>query len=192
MSISGITRHAILFVSGDGMDGDDASTFILRRVRSVVVGYRSRRADPHPYYDSLGYRVPAPASGASRTGFASGHQSLLPLLAMADHRHGDAGVGCRASQAPREVRMLHSVKRWLNQNEKMIPERERRKLDEVLPKSRVLLTMMTMRRELAAIWGRSAATREQLVRQLQDWCHRAEASGIAPLAEFSRRLRQYA
>jgi stearoyl-CoA desaturase (delta-9 desaturase) len=74
----------------------------------------------------------------------------------------------------------------------MIPERERRKLDEVLPKSRVLLTMMTMRRELAAIWGRSAATREQLVRQLQDWCHRAEASGIAPLAEFSRRLRQYA
>jgi len=36
------------------------------------------------------------------------------------------------------------------------------------------------------------ATGEQLVRQLQDWCQRAEASGIAPLADFSRRLRSYA
>jgi stearoyl-CoA desaturase (delta-9 desaturase) len=52
--------------------------------------------------------------------------------------------------------------------------------------------MVQMRRELAALWERSAASREQLVRQLQDWCQRAEASGIAPLAELSRRLRCYA
>jgi stearoyl-CoA desaturase (delta-9 desaturase) len=36
------------------------------------------------------------------------------------------------------------------------------------------------------------ATQEQLVGRLQDWCQRAEASGIVPLAEFSRRLRSYA
>ena len=46
--------------------------------------------------------------------------------------------------------------------------------------------------ELVALWGRSMATHEQLVRRLQDWCQRAEASGIAPLAEFSWRLRSYA
>jgi stearoyl-CoA desaturase (delta-9 desaturase) len=74
----------------------------------------------------------------------------------------------------------------------MIPESERRKLDEVLPKSRVLMTMVGMRRDLAAVWGRSTATREQLVRQLQDWCQRADASGIGPLVEFSQRLRRYA
>ena len=94
--------------------------------------------------------------------------------------------------APHDARVLRSLKPWLNQHEKMIPESQRRKLDEVLPKSRVLLTMITMRRELAGIWGRSAATREQLVKQLQDWCQRAEASGIRPLVEFSRHLRQYA
>jgi stearoyl-CoA desaturase (delta-9 desaturase) len=94
--------------------------------------------------------------------------------------------------APQDARILHSLKPRLHQHEKMIPENERRKLDEVLPKSRVLLTMVTMRRELAAIWGRSAASRDQLVRQLQDWCQRGEASGIRPLAEFSRQLRQYA
>jgi stearoyl-CoA desaturase (delta-9 desaturase) len=30
------------------------------------------------------------------------------------------------------------------------------------------------------------------VRHLEDWCARAEASGIIPLQEFSRRLRSYA
>jgi stearoyl-CoA desaturase (delta-9 desaturase) len=49
-----------------------------------------------------------------------------------------------------------------------------------------------MRVELRAVWERSSASREQLVRQLQDWCHRAEASGIRPLVEFSQRLRRYA
>jgi stearoyl-CoA desaturase (delta-9 desaturase) len=49
-----------------------------------------------------------------------------------------------------------------------------------------------MRAELASLWERSSASREQLVRQLQDWCHRAEASGIRPLVEFSHRLRCYA
>lgn len=94
--------------------------------------------------------------------------------------------------APQDARILRGLKRWLNQDEKMVPEPERRKLAEVLPKSRVLMTMVAMRRDLAAVWGRSAATRDQLVRQLQDWCQRAEASGIRPLAEFSERLRRYA
>jgi len=94
--------------------------------------------------------------------------------------------------APQDARILRTLKRWLNQDEKMVPEPERRKLAEVLPKSRVLMTMVTMRRDLAAIWGRSAATRDQLVKQLQDWCQRAETSGIRPLAEFSERLRRYA
>jgi len=53
-------------------------------------------------------------------------------------------------------------------------------------------TMQAMRRELTALWERSMASREQLVRQLQDWCQRAESSGIGPLIAFSQRLRCYA
>jgi stearoyl-CoA desaturase (delta-9 desaturase) len=53
-------------------------------------------------------------------------------------------------------------------------------------------TMQAMRHELAALWGRSLASREQLVKQLQDWCQRAEASGVGPLIAFSQRLRCYA
>jgi stearoyl-CoA desaturase (delta-9 desaturase) len=53
-------------------------------------------------------------------------------------------------------------------------------------------TMQTMKDDLIALWGRSLAGRELLVGRLQDWCRMADASGIAPLAEFSRRLRSYA
>jgi stearoyl-CoA desaturase (delta-9 desaturase) len=81
--------------------------------------------------------------------------------------------------------------RWLKYEERMLPVPERRKLAETLAGSRALQTMYAMRRDLTALWQRSAASREQLVRQLQDWCQRAEASGIRPLAEFSQRLRSY-
>ncbi len=53
-------------------------------------------------------------------------------------------------------------------------------------------TMHSMGRELTTLWERSTASRDQLVRRLQDWCRRAEASGIRPLVEFSQRLRCYA
>jgi stearoyl-CoA desaturase (Delta-9 desaturase) len=55
-----------------------------------------------------------------------------------------------------------------------------------------LRTMSAMRAELAALWSRSLASRDQLLHTLQDWCRRAEESGIQPLVEFSLRLRSYA
>jgi stearoyl-CoA desaturase (delta-9 desaturase) len=95
--------------------------------------------------------------------------------------------------APDDARALQALEpRLLVRNEKMLRAPERAKLSAVLPKSGTLQTMFAMRAELAAVWGRSSATREQLVKQLQDWCLRAEASGIRTLAEFSQQLRRYA
>jgi len=95
-------------------------------------------------------------------------------------------------RAPQEARALQAIEPWLERDDRMLHELERARLAQVLPKSRALQTMYAMRHELAAVWGRSKAPREQLVRQLQDWCARAEASGIRPLVEFSQRLRSYA
>ncbi len=93
--------------------------------------------------------------------------------------------------SPESAQRLRSVEPWLNRNEKLLREPERERLAEILPRSRALQTMIVIRRELATLWGRSTATREQLVAQLQNWCRRAEASGIRSLAEFSLRLRSY-
>ena len=94
--------------------------------------------------------------------------------------------------APADARVLQSLKHCLHHDEKALREPERMKLAEVLPKSRALQTVCSMRSELVALWARSTASKEQLVRRLQDWCQRAEASGVRPLVEFSKQLRCYA
>ena len=87
---------------------------------------------------------------------------------------------------------LQSVKRWLHLDAKLVPAKEKAELEEVLKTSKVLDTVYTMRQELVMLWQRSTANKEQLLSQLEDWCHRAERSGIAPLREFSLTLRCYA
>jgi len=87
---------------------------------------------------------------------------------------------------------LAALKRWLQSDASALPAKERARRDEVLNHSKVLNTIYTMREELAAVWQRSSASKEQLLQQLQDWCRRAEDSGIEALQEFSRRLRSYA
>jgi stearoyl-CoA desaturase (delta-9 desaturase) len=55
--------------------------------------------------------------------------------------------------------------------------------------SPVLDKMVTIREELRQMWLNTSVSREQLATELQAWCQRAEASGIAALSEFSLRLR---
>jgi len=93
--------------------------------------------------------------------------------------------------SPRDAEVLRSLKRALLRGQAAAGS-ERARLAEALKNSRALTTALTMRHELAALWERSSASKEQLLRQLQDWCRRAETSGIAPLVDFSWRLRSYA
>jgi stearoyl-CoA desaturase (delta-9 desaturase) len=87
---------------------------------------------------------------------------------------------------------LSTFKHWLQRDSKDLLADERAHLEEVLTKSKVLATSYSMRQELSALWARSTASKEQLLHQLEDWCHRAELSGIVPLQQFSRTLRGYA
>src|SRR6185295_6471141 len=93
--------------------------------------------------------------------------------------------------SPRDAEALRSMRRALLRGQELAGA-ERTRLAAALGNSRALATAVAMRNDLAALWERSSASKEQLLRQLQDWCHRAEASGIAPLVDFSHRLRSYA
>jgi stearoyl-CoA desaturase (delta-9 desaturase) len=93
--------------------------------------------------------------------------------------------------SPSDAEALRSLRRALLRGQALAGT-EGAKLAEALKTSRALETALAMRRELVALWERSTASKEQLLRQLQDWCHRAEASGVAPLVDFSHRLRSYA
>jgi len=96
-----------------------------------------------------------------------------------------------AHWSPKDAHTLKTLKRALLRVQQL-SETEKAKLAEVLKSSKALATVVAMRQELSALWERSSASKEQLLGHLQDWCHRAESSGIPSLRDFSLRLRCYA
>lgn len=101
-------------------------------------------------------------------------------------------VKAMREKAEVEAARLRQAKKLLKLDPARMAAMQKQQLAEILAHSKALQTMHEMRQELAAIWERSTASREQLLQQLQDWCVRAEASGIQTLREFSLRLRTYA
>ncbi|HBI71542.1 MAG TPA: acyl-CoA desaturase [Massilia sp.] len=95
-------------------------------------------------------------------------------------------------KAELEARFLKSSRKLLQREPGKLELSQKAQLIELFKHSKALETMHQMRVELGAIWERSHSTRDQLLQQLQDWCTRAEASGIKSLQEFSMRLRSYA
>lgn len=95
-------------------------------------------------------------------------------------------------KAKLEDGFLKTAKALLHREPTKLEAPQKQQLSELFLHSNALKTMHDMRAELALIWDRSTASSEQLVAQLQDWCNRAEASGIKTLQDFSFRLRSYA
>ncbi len=87
---------------------------------------------------------------------------------------------------------MRRIKHWLHLDHSDLNEQEKSKLSLITQASAKIHLAYTLRQELAAIWLRTTATKEQLVKELEDWCHRAENSGIEALQQFSSRLRCYA
>jgi stearoyl-CoA desaturase (delta-9 desaturase) len=82
-----------------------------------------------------------------------------------------------------------TIRRWLRSHDHQLSSEERLRIEALVTSSPTLMTVHTMRIELSEIWRRSSLTKDQLIRQIEDWCRRAEQSGVRALGEFSRRLR---
>jgi stearoyl-CoA desaturase (delta-9 desaturase) len=87
---------------------------------------------------------------------------------------------------------MEKMREWLRLSPTELKQEEKAEVEQALEKSEKLAKIYHMRQELAHVWERSNMTKEQLVKSLQDWCHKAEASGIEALREFSYKLRSYA
>ena len=103
-------------------------------------------------------------------------QTLRAEVAAMRARSLDAGV-------------IRAAKRWMHRDGDKVPASAATELAKARAASPMLDKMVTMREELRQMWLNTTVSREQLTRELQAWCQRAEASGIAALQEFSLRLR---
>ena len=92
----------------------------------------------------------------------------------------------------REGKAVKHFRQWLKIEADQLTAEQRATLNETLLHSSVLETVYSFRQDLAKLWERSTLSKEELVAKLEDWCRRAEATGIAQLQHFSRQLRSYA
>lgn len=153
----------------------------LAKVRKVAPGICHRTEKTHCDADTLRAVV-------------THRYEVLARFARSLHHTAGAEIralGASAAPGGKDIGALALAKRWLQRDPRELLDKERLVLEQVLHSSAVLRTIYSMREELTALWNRSPAPRVQLVKQLEDWCRRAEESGIAALREFSQTLRGY-
>ncbi|NMG48055.1 acyl-CoA desaturase [Azoarcus communis] len=144
--------------------------------------------------------IPMPKFGEAKR-----EADLDTLQAVITHRydvmtHYMRSLKQTCSEEIERLRAQHSVRfdssalrRWvLSGEERHLCAEQKLQLEQIVRDSKALATVMAMREELTALWARSTASKEQLLKQLHDWIERAEQSGIQQLQEFSLRLRRYA
>jgi stearoyl-CoA desaturase (delta-9 desaturase) len=137
----------------------------------------------------------------ARFGGVRGDVDLNTLQAVITHRYDVLArylatarqvAGEEFSRLQLDAKEGRMMKRLLGEDFDTMPATMRERLTQFCDRSEKFNQMVAMRTELEALWARSTVSHEQLVKQLQDWVARAEASGIRQLEEFSLNLRRYA
>jgi stearoyl-CoA desaturase (Delta-9 desaturase) len=88
--------------------------------------------------------------------------------------------------------LAHRSPRLLVRHPKLLDERSRQQLRELLERYEVLRTVIDFRDRLQQIWDGTSASHGRALEQLRELCSQAEDSGILALRNFASRLRTYA
>ncbi|MBB2487927.1 fatty acid desaturase [Mitsuaria sp. WAJ17] len=100
-----------------------------------------------------------------------------------------ARLKAQGEQHSAKWQQFKQAKRWLHRDADRIPQAFHGDIEGARAASPALDKLLTMREELRQLWTRTNVSAEQLVRDLQVWCKKAEESGIAELRSFSINLR---
>ena len=106
-----------------------------------------------------------------------GAQVIRPVL----------NVELRGGHARKQLRRF---KKWLTREDLTLNTEQRETLDAAVSESSKLEIVLEFKRRLKALMQPSVQESDRLLR-LQEWCARAEATGIEALHEFAMRLRGY-
>jgi stearoyl-CoA desaturase (delta-9 desaturase) len=92
---------------------------------------------------------------------------------------------------PTDQRFWGTAKTVLIRDEALIDESGRQHLEQFLKQNSQIQLVYNLKKQLQAIWDRTAASQKELLDALHDWCSQAEATGIMKLQEFVRYLKGY-
>ncbi|MFQ5633727.1 MAG: fatty acid desaturase [Gammaproteobacteria bacterium] len=97
----------------------------------------------------------------------------------------------REKRANRDNELLRRARKLIVSGPVVLDDAARARLARLLDNNVKLRTVHEFRQQLLDLWNQANVSNEGLVRQLREWCNRAESSGIDALHDFSARLRGY-
>ena len=97
----------------------------------------------------------------------------------------------REIRANRLDTAMRKARRALLRRPQLLDEGAMERRRQLLADSTALRTVNDFRQQLQNLWEQANVSNDALVKQLRDWCERAEASGIRALQDFSAQLRGY-
>ncbi|TDJ45807.1 MAG: acyl-CoA desaturase [Gammaproteobacteria bacterium] len=97
----------------------------------------------------------------------------------------------REKRVNRGNETLRRARKLLVSGPILLDEAAKARLARLLEDNVALRTVHEYRQQLLELWGQANVSNERLIRQLKEWCNRAESSGIDALHDFSANLRGY-
>ncbi len=95
----------------------------------------------------------------------------------------------RSSSKDTVQSLCSRTKALLIREECLIDAEGKKLLDRVLEKYHEIRVVYDFKKRLHSLWDQTTATQKELLDAVQAWAHEAEATGIAALREFAKRLR---
>jgi len=87
--------------------------------------------------------------------------------------------------------LYKKAKRLLKKDEGLMTEKYRHQLKELMESDAIMEKLYEMKQELQQVWKKRTASRDEMLKAMQEWCKKAEESGIRALQEFADSLKQY-
>lgn len=97
----------------------------------------------------------------------------------------------REISARRLDTVMSKARKALLRRPQLLDDQAMARRRQLLQDSAALRTVNEYRKQLQGLWEQANVSNDALVKQLRDWCERAEASGIRALQDFSAQLRGY-
>jgi stearoyl-CoA desaturase (Delta-9 desaturase) len=101
-------------------------------------------------------------------------------------------VFCQLTKQQGPAVLAYRSPQLLVRHPKLLDERSRQQLRELLDRYEVLRTVVEFRDRLQQIWDGTSASHGRALEQLRELCTQAEGSSILALRKFALRLRTYA
>ncbi len=162
----------------------DIGWFYIRGLAAMRLAEVKKLA-PIRYYDSAKAMIDLDTLSAVISGRFYVMADYAKHVIKQVHREEikNAGVATR--------KLLKSTCSLLVREECLMDEKQRTRLKFCLQQSAALAEVYEFRQQLQQIFSERTATPERLLLQLQEWCWRAEATGIAALGDFAISIRRY-